>query len=175
MSKGTSKWIRGMVIGVLCWASSVSLAFAQTVYRVVDEHGNVTFTDKSDRGGEALKLAPLPSTLPGAAASRGAEPRRPAAVGQPFMPYDRFAIVRPVTGAMLEEPMTSVSIEVAPSLREDHQVRLLLDGEISQSALHSDVFWLAGLARGEHVLQAELLDSAGRVRHRSGEVRLSVR
>ncbi|WP_346796617.1 DUF4124 domain-containing protein [Halomonas sp. Bachu 37] len=169
--------VLGALVGTLLWSSSVSQAFAQTVFRVVDEQGNVTFTDKPDRGGEALQLAPLPSALPGAAPAvdRDSSPRRKAAVGQPFMPYDRFAIASPAAGQILEAPLTSVSVEVVPALREDHQVRLLLDGEISQSALHSDVFWLAGLERGEHRLQAELLDSSGRVRHRSREITLSVR
>ena len=39
----------------------VSAAQAQTVYRVVDAQGNVTFTDNPERGGKAITLAPLPS------------------------------------------------------------------------------------------------------------------
>jgi hypothetical protein len=36
----------------------VSAAQAQTVYRVVDAQGNVTFTDNPERGGKAITLAP---------------------------------------------------------------------------------------------------------------------
>lgn len=164
----------------LVLVSGVGLAFGQTVFRVTDEHGNVTFTDNPDRGGEALELAPLPGLPP---ALRAAMPlhqpshepsRKQGAPGQPFMPYDHFTIVLPQQGAQLEEGMTAVEINVAPPLREDHQVRLRVNGEISQTALHSDVFWLTGLAAGRHELQAELLDSSQRLQHRSVPVTIHV-
>lgn len=156
-------------------------AFGQTVYRVIDEHGNVTFTDKPGQAGEALELAPLPGLPP---ALRAAMDRRKTATtevvrprgkpGQPFMPYDHFSIALPQQGARLDEAMTAVEIAIAPPLRDDHQVRLLVNGEVSQSALHSDVFWLTGLAAGRYRLQAELLDSSQRLQHRTEEVMITV-
>ena len=70
-------------------------AFGQTVFRVIDEHGNVTFTDNPGRGGEALELAPLPSLPPGLSAATAsvatpATERPRGKPGQPFMPYDHF-------------------------------------------------------------------------------------
>lgn len=151
----------------------VSAAQSQTVYRLVDEQGNVTFTDNPERGGAAMTLAPLPSvsTSPPPAA---ASPRRQAHPGKPFMPYDRFAIEVPQAEATLRNDHTSVVVDVAPPLREDHRIQLLVNGEISQSALHSDAFWLAGLAAGQHQLQAELLDSGGRVQHRTDPVSIFI-
>ncbi|GEN27832.1 hypothetical protein HVA01_14780 [Halovibrio variabilis] len=156
-------------------------AFGQTVYRVTDEHGNVTFTDKPGQGGEALELAPLPGLPP---ALRATTARRQAATpggvrprgkpGQPFMPYDHFSIALPQQGARLDEAMTAVEIAIAPPLRDDHQVRLLVNGEVSQSALHSDFFWLTGLAAGRYKLQAELLDSSQRLQHRTAAVMITV-
>ncbi|MFG6665622.1 DUF4124 domain-containing protein [Halomonas sp. HNIBRBA4712] len=146
-------------------------ALAQTVYRVVDETGRVTYTDNPERGGEAVTLTPLPSVQsalpPAATPARG----RP---GQPFMPYDRFVIESPPTGALLRDSMTPVDVRVQPPLREDHQIRLLLNGEVSQSALHSEAFWLTGLAQGQHRLEAELLDAQGRVQHRTEAVSITV-
>nr|WP_298057113.1 DUF4124 domain-containing protein [uncultured Halomonas sp.] len=171
-----------MAAAVGVWlACSAAVAFGQTVFRVIDEHGNVTFTDNPDRGGEALTLAPLPS-LP--SASRGRETsgltplpataRPRGQPGQPFMPYDHFKIALPQQGAQLEEGMTAVEVAIAPPLRSDHQVRLLVNGEISQTALHSDVFWLTGLSAGQHELQAELLDSSRRLQHRTTPVTITV-
>lgn len=156
---------------VLClW---VSAAQAQTVYRVLDEQGRVTFTDNPERGGEALTLAPLPSvsTSPRAAPSA---PRRQGSPGQPFMPYDRFVISAPQGGAAIRDGMTAVELHVSPPLREDHKVQLLVNGELSQTALNSDAFWLTGLSQGQHRLQAELLDSSGRVQHRTDPVSITV-
>lgn len=153
---------------------SISQAtFGQTVYRVTDEHGNVTFTDKPDQGGEALALAPLPG-LPLALRDTTADVRPRGKPGQPFMPYDHFSIALPQQGARLDKAMTAVEIAIAPPLREDHQVRLLVNGNVSQSALHSDVFWLTGLAAGRHELQAELLDSSQRLQHRTAAVMVMV-
>ncbi|WP_268896220.1 hypothetical protein [Vreelandella sedimenti] len=44
--------------------------------------------------------------------------------------------------------MTAVELVIAPPLRDGHQVWLLVNGEISQTALYSDVFWLTGLTTG---------------------------
>ncbi|MAP34222.1 MAG: DUF4124 domain-containing protein [Halomonas sp.] len=151
----------------------VSATQAQTVYRVVDAQGNVTFTDNPERGGKAITLAPLPS-VPTAARPASPSPRAKGNPGQPFMPYDRFAIANPAAGASLRNNMTPVEVAVSPPLRDDHQIQLLVNGELSQSALHSDAFWLAGLPAGQHQLQAELLDSQGRIQHRTDPVTIFI-
>lgn len=90
------------------------------------------------------------------------------------MPYDRFLISAPNGSAAIRDGMTAVELHVSPSLREDHKVQLLVNGELSQTALHSDAFWLTGLSQGQHRLQAELLDSSGRVQHRTDPVSITV-
>ncbi|MCH4812352.1 DUF4124 domain-containing protein [Vreelandella neptunia] len=182
MGKKKTLAISTLVATVLSVGSTVrpDTALAQTVYRVTDEHGKVTFTDNPERGGEALELAPLPS-LPAASRAQTASARAvpPAArprgkPGQPFMPYDHFSIALPQQGARLMERSTAVEVVIAPPLRDDHQVRLLVNGEISQTALHSDVFWLSGLSAGRYELQAELLDSSQRLQHRTPAVTITV-
>ncbi|WP_163558995.1 DUF4124 domain-containing protein [Halomonas sp. NO4] len=160
-------------------------AGATTVYRTTDAEGNVVFTDDPDRGGEQVELEPLTvvpsrgegrSGQPPARAESG-EPRPAASPSAPFMPYDRFGISAPQHEATLPTGAAgNVAVELAiePALREDHRVRLLLDGEVSQSAMHTDAFLLNNLPRGEYVLQAELLDGTGEVRHRTEPVTLYV-
>lgn len=162
-------WPSVVVLALMLWLAT-PLA-AQTVYRVVDEQGRVTFTDNPEQGGEALELAPLErvSTSSSAAPARA----RRNAPGQPFMPYDRFEIAYPAPETRVDST-TQVEVAVRPALRDDHQMRLRLNGEISQTALHSDAFWLANLPAGVHQLQAELLDAQGRVRHQTPVVRLQV-
>lgn len=159
----------GMGLVLVAWVDIT--AASSTVYRVVDEHGNVTFSDTPSEGGEALELAPLPG-LPSEYAEA---PNKPPATspGQPFMPYDRFQIRSPSAGAEVGAA-TPVMLSIVPRLRDDHRVQLRVNGEISQSALHSDVFWLANLPAGRHRLQAELLDSQGRRQHRTTAVTIVV-
>jgi hypothetical protein len=180
-----------LLLGILLpWAS----LDAATVYRYTDEQGNVVFTDQPRGNSEKIKLEPLtvvPSleaTAPAASsapssndtgqAERSSRPRasesRP---GEPFMPYSTFQIASPQDEATLQTGYggnVQVELDVDPDLRPDHRVRLLVDGEISQSAMHTRAFMLTNLDRGEHSLQAELLDASGQVRHRSAPVTLYV-
>ena len=188
MSKVNTVTMGGALIAVLGLGAAAGSAWGQTIYRVVDEHGNVTFTDNPDHGGEVVELAPLPGLPPAlsaaltspvaANASTAFSTTTPAGSrgkpGQPFMPYDHFSIALPQEGARVPEGMTSVEVAIAPPLRDDHQVRLLVNGTISQTALHSDVFWLTGLPPGRYALQAELLDSSQRVQHRTAAVTITV-
>ena len=191
MSKVNTVTMGSVLIAALGLGVAAGSVWGQTVYRVVDEHGNVTFTDNPDHGGEALELAPLPGLPPALSAALAASgvanasttgfstttpaaTRPPSKPGQPFMPYDHFSIALPQQGAWVQEGMTAVEVTIAPPLRNDHQVRLLVNGTISQSALHSDVFWLTGLPPGRHALQAELLDSSQRLQHRTAAVTITV-
>lgn len=161
-------------------------AGAETIYRSTDAQGNVIFTDDPGAGGEEVNLAPLtvvPAQAPqveGLSVRGQGQASRPgddAGPGQPFMPYDRFAIASPEHETTLPTGAAGnvqVRLGIRPALREDHRVRLLLDGRVNQSAMHTDAFMLSNLNRGEHVLQAELLDASGAVRHRSTPVTLYV-
>lgn len=166
---------------------SMSLAaHAQAIYRSTDAQGNVVFTDNPERGGEKVDLEPL-TVVP----SRG-EVRNQEAVtrvesggtsatrdgpGEPFMPYDSFRIASPGNEETLPSGAAGgleVTLGIEPRLREDHRVRLLVDGRVSQSAMHTEAFLLNDLSRGEHSLQAELIDGSGEVRHRTSPVTLYV-
>ncbi len=67
-----------------------------------------------------------------------------------------------------------MALLIEPPLRTDHQVRLLVDGRVSQTALHTSAFMLSNLASGRYELQAELLDARGEIRHRTPPVSLVV-
>ncbi|XKE45280.1 DUF4124 domain-containing protein [Halomonas organivorans] len=160
-------------------------AAAQTIYRTTDAQGNVIFTDDPARGGEKVELDPLTvvpareRTAPRAPVVQGSgtPARTTAEPGQPFMPYDIFSILSPEHETTLPTGAAGnvqVRLGIRPELREDHRVRLLLDGQVSQSAMHTDTFMLSNLNRGEHVIQAELLDTSGAVRHRTTPVILYV-
>jgi len=160
-----------------------SVVSAASVYRTTDAQGNAVFTDRPVEQGERVELEPLsvlPSTPVRDPAARDVEretARQPARADTPFMPYTTFRIEQPEDGETLPTGAAGnvqVTLAIEPALRPDHKVRLLVDGRVSQSALHARVFMLTDLVRGEHTLQAELLDAQGRVRHRSAPVTLYV-
>lgn len=175
LSKALRNWGKaGAVVGVglLLAVAAAGAAASSTVYRVVDDNGNVTFSDSPRDGGEAIELAPLPG-LPSQTTKAPAARTAAASPGPPFMPYDRFQIDSPGTGAEVSAA-TPVTLRIVPPLRDDHRVQLRVNGEVSQSALHSDVFWLANLPAGRHQLQADLLDGQGRRQHRTPPVTIVV-
>lgn len=160
---------------------------AQRIYRITDSNGNITFSDSPRGGGKEIVISPLPllpdmaaqATAPQADTSQPIAPSASATSapaqqrqhpGQPFMPYDTFAINTPINNQTLPVGAAGnvqVTLDIQPALRKDHRVRLRLGGDISQSAMHSTTFMLSNLNRGTHQLQAELLDASGTVRHRT--------
>ncbi|MFO8045721.1 MAG: DUF4124 domain-containing protein [Halomonas sp.] len=160
------------------------VAQAQNIYRTTDAQGNVVFTDNPERGGEQVELAPV-TVVPATGEVRTGQPAlrdegseaAAGSPGQPFMPYDSFRILSPSheqafpVGSAGNVP---VELGIQPELREDHRVRLLVDGRVSQTAMHTTAFVVANMNPGEHVLQAELLDGSGAVRHRSSPVTIYV-
>lgn len=174
------KLIVSCLLGLLVAHSTL----ATTIYRTTDAQGNVVFTDDPNRGGEPVELAPLtviPAQVGGRQAEpprvEGAAPRASQRPGQPFMPYDAFRIRSPAHGGDLPASHAGnlqVELAIEPELRPDHSVRLLIDGQVSQTAMHTRVFMLTNLPRGDYVLQAELLDAQGQVRHRTTPVSLHV-
>ncbi|MED5500352.1 MAG: DUF4124 domain-containing protein, partial [Pseudomonadota bacterium] len=80
---------------------------------------------------------------------------------------DRFAITSPSNGETLPTGQggnVQVQLAIEPELQPGDRVQLRVDGEVSQSPMHTSVFALSQLERGEHQIQAELLDAQGRVR-----------
>lgn len=173
------------VVMTLALGLAMSLpAVAQTIYRTTDAQGNVVFTDDPGRGGEAVDLDPLtvvPSRpvqpLSNASSGRPESTTRYGEPGQPFMPYDVFAIASPEqqttlpTGAAGD---TQVRVAISPELRKGHRLRILVDDEVSGPAQHATTFSVTELVRGEHTLRAEVVDAEGRVRQRSAPITLYV-
>lgn len=162
---------------------------AASVYRTVDAQGNVIFTDKPIENSQRIELEPLsvvPSPEPLSSTSSSndvaADDSAPSdnagsTASGPFMLYSTFRIVSPQDGETLPTGVAGsvkVELDIDPDLRDGHRVRLLLDGQIGQSAMHTKAFMLTGLERGEHRLRAELLDASGNVRHRSAPITLYV-
>lgn len=147
--------VRGAVIGCLC-LSAATVTAAQPVYKVVDEQGNVTFTDTppSDAAAEVQTLNATNTT--------------------PSMPFDDAAIADDTAMQDTEAPVTYstritspvdqstvpmgpgdfvVEAAVQPGLRTGEHLVLTLDG-ISVGAPQRAARWqLTNVFRGEHRLQ----------------------
>lgn len=162
--------------GVL--ALLVAVQAAAQVYRWVDEDGVIHYSDQPVEGAELIEL-PNDTATPGSNAPR--TPRTTTNRGDEAgdESSDEFAY-RSLTVATPSEEQTlwniqgtlNVSLSLQPSLQEGHRVRVYLDGE--SRLVDAVQFELTEVWRGTHTLQAEVLDSTGRLMIRSDPRRFFV-
>ena len=157
-------------------AAVASPSRAQQVYRVVDEHGNVSFTDSPSaiRQSEAQ-----PITIE---QTNRAEPVTPIDRSEANTRNTQAAIsfntqiLTPSQNTTI--PMGpgdfAVRARVTPSLRQDESVQLLIDDEhYGQPQRHLN--WsLTNIFRGAHALQVIRFDANGRELDRSTTVTVYV-
>ncbi|WP_166643036.1 DUF4124 domain-containing protein [Alcanivorax sp. 24] len=160
----------GVCAAVSVRAGDVSETGGAMIFRSVDEHGNVTFTDSPPKGrdAEAVRIGPT-NTVPGPRQER--PPAEPPESSLPvFEGYQRLAIVSPRPNATVRNPEGPISVEVAlePALQAGHRLEVLDNGEpLAGTALRDP-------ERGSHVLVARVLDQEGKEIKRSATVTVHV-
>ena len=154
-----------MIIRVLllliCLAPAATLA---DVYKHVDEDGNVTYTDEPREGAERLESVEPRSTYESRAPSRQQRRAAPAADDQQdTSAYAQVRIIQPEDQGTVRDNQGHVDARVAlePNLREGHAVQFVLDGEPRGAPARSTSQRLTEVHRGEHRLQARVVDGAG--------------
>ncbi|MDH3482190.1 MAG: DUF4124 domain-containing protein [Gammaproteobacteria bacterium] len=147
-------------------AASAVLAEA---YRWVDEDGIVHYSDRPREGAEVVQLSEY-SRDTGARLYRP-PPQRDAdddeqATDEPFR-YASLSISSPGAEETLWniEGVLNVSLALSPALQRGHQLRVYFDGE--PRVVTGTSFQIEEVFRGEHNLQAEVIDSTGRLMIRS--------
>lgn len=134
-------------------------ADAQEIYRVVDENGNVTYTDqKPDDEAQPIDLPEL-NVLDGELEETGEDP-----LAEPQRQSMNFRIQTPADGSALTpeggsiEVVMDIDIEVPPTAR----ITLVLDGEALSPVRSLDAS-IPTPPPGEHRLFARLETPSGRV------------
>lgn len=146
-------------------------------FRWVDEFGVVHYSDRPVEGAERIELdvrptpaSATPSRSPASATTpNAAVPSRSAAASAQTVQttgYQTLEIVRPQLGETLWNigSVLTVSMRSSPALQSGHRVQLLYDGQ-RRADLVSDSLDIVvnNVYRGEHTLQAEIIDANGEV------------
>jgi hypothetical protein len=139
------------------------LAAAAEVYRSVDEHGNVVYSDQPSPGAELIKAPPI-STISLPPIENAQEPTAPAA--PPPKQYLSFAIIAPTQDATVRDNTGAVQVGllVEPSIDRErgHRLQLFLDGKpLGEPGLATEI-GLTDVDRGTHELKAVIIDREGR-------------
>lgn len=159
--------LAGLMLAGLAVSSLTSLAVAAPVYRHLDAQGNVVYSDEPQTG-RRVDLAPI--TVVDPTAPHDVDTVRPVApdpAAEEAFEYAHFSIASPGNEQTIpvgQAGNVQVKLAIEPALRRQDRVQLRVDGEIRQSPMHSSVFALSQLERGEHRLQAELVDGQGETR-----------
>ena len=167
-----------LLLGVL-WGLAPVTGHA-TVYKVVDEHGNITYTDAPPADTTHSQEVKLPTIN-----------RQPATELRPTgradtreddhdaraESYRHAAIRSPAHDSTLPagESHLTVEVELEPALQEGHWVQILIDGSAAGSPAQSTHQAVADLERGMHFLSAVVLDDSGNVVAETDAITIHVR
>ncbi len=160
-----------MRIFIALTAALVACTALAQAYKWVDENGVVHYSDVPVAGAEPIQLP-----------ADGRRPQRPAylhplqsqvndsAEGeQPpnIFNYNNIAIVAPAPEETLWniEGVLNVALRVTPALRPEDQIRVYFDGV--EQMVSGTNFQIEEVYRGVHNIQAEIIDSTGRLMARS--------
>ncbi len=138
-----------------------------TIYKVVDEHGNITYTDAppaDQRQAEPVRLPAINTSPPTEVRSRGTSASEPDdETGE--RSYRSARISAPENDFTVTAGQQELTVEVSlePSLQEGHWVQVLVDGSAAGSPSQGTRYTLRELERGMHFISAQVMNSDGRV------------
>ena len=135
---------------------------AATVYKTVDENGNVVFTDKSSDDAEQIQLDDLQTIKnPNTRTYRPLPPKPEPMTESDF--YQEFSIITPIVGEAYRNNAGNftISFSLRPGLETGHRVLIMLNGkEVSgETALSVS---LTGQERGMHSITAKVVNNQGK-------------
>lgn len=158
------------VLLILLLASLAFSLSAQPIYKVVDEEGNVTYTDqKPDDSSEPVELPEL-NVLDRTEDQAPIEVQsEPAEAGETL----NFSITSPQNEDVLNVDSVTVMLDSSIDLPPTTQVVIYLNG-IAQPPVQSLAVRYEGIGGGDHNLRAELQTASGRVLAETDPVRFTV-
>ena len=129
---------------------------AETVYKTVDEQGNVLFSDQPSANADKLEIEAAPAvdfkqlSLP---------PRRSERFSEANV-YRQLLILEPVNEQTIHSNPGNLTVMVSlqPNLKQGHTLVLEMDGKrVKESS--SGTIDLENIDRGSHILTARVLDA----------------
>ena len=133
---------------------------AETVYKTVDESGNIIFTDRPSKNAEEIKLQELQTIKNPNPAKHTPRSKQPEDKGSA---YKTFLIANPENGLGLRSNSGNVTISLTlePPLRAGHVIIVTMDGKQVSNGPAASVS-LQNQERGSHSLSASVVDANGK-------------
>lgn len=152
------------------------LASAGKLYKIIDEHGNVTYSDKPPAGDVKFEVLDMPglNTTPSLkVAPKAAKEEEPAV----FAGYKKVRISTPEHDQTIPPGQQEVEVELVltPELQSGHKVQVIFDGKQWGNPVPSTTFTLTSLNRGAHTISMEIKDEKNKTVARSNSVTFHVK
>jgi hypothetical protein len=139
-------------------------ASAAKIYKWTDAQGNVIYSDTPRPGAVELDVATDPAGIVPVPAQA---PAKPGATPAEADAYRILRVVAPADQDLLENTggWVGVSLVVEPALlgAKGHAIRLRLDGQTLDTRYPGGEIALPNVERGQHTLEAEVVDPTGAV------------
>ena len=149
----------------------VASAMASGVYKVVDDQGNITYTDTppAETAADEMVLPalnPISSSIPPSAPTATRPPVSPD--GEPVMAFTGYsfaALVTPLNDSLVhfDQPDVLAQLALTPELNADHLVQFYVDGSVAGQPVANTSFSIRGLERGSHRISARVVSAQGAV------------
>ena len=155
------------------------LALAQTVYKWVDENGQVHYSDQPHPSAEKIHVKAVQTykaSQAGVAPAPTAPPGEVPVAAQTAPAYQGCAIAEPGDGASFANiDSLTVVVQTDPLLRSGDKIYVSLDGAaLNGGQPTGSPFNVSPVERGTHTLQAIVRDSQGAVMCRTPGVTFEV-
>jgi hypothetical protein len=163
--------MRTRVVLFTLMSLACAAAHSASVYRWVDENGVVHYSDQPHENAEKVQVQ-APQTYKSQPAPRTAPTAPPA---PPASTY-QCAIVQPAPDDTFSNAFSvATSVQVTPAPRDGDQAYLLLDGaRVPNYPGTGGSYTISNIDRGQHTLQAVVLDGSGKMLCQSANVTFTV-
>ncbi len=145
------------------------------IYKIVDENGRITFTDKPrpNQNAKTVELLPL-NTQPTHHAPTST-PNKKAAKSK--APSASIAITAPTDGTTIPTGQRTIPVNAAvkPYLTAGQRIQLYLDGTPKGSPQAGGHYTLTEVYRGQHTIQAAIVDKHGKAVSHSKAITIYVK
>lgn len=149
--------MKKILLGLSALPLILTMANAQTVYKVVGKDGSVTYTDSPVPGAEPLKLGKINTSQPLATPQPQAPTTAPRQVESVAV-----NIVSPESGATIRDNNGTVTVQASTTPLRTGIYELVLDGK-PLATNGGGAFQLTNVERGEHQYQIHFKDNTGKI------------
>lgn len=136
-------------------------ATAATVYKKVDENGNLIFSDTPMDNAETIDVPPVPTL------KLNSTPKQPILLKDKpkAFKYEQVVITQPAHDETFvnNQGTVTIQVQVSPGLKPEHRLELLLNGVKRAGPSADTSFKFSNLDRGSYSASVQVVDAKGKV------------